>query len=303
MPARFNAYVPDGAALVRLLDEETNYRIGRSSDCEVRVDHWSISRFHAELSGSSSSWALRDTGSKNGLRVDGHLVLRADLQKSTWFSLGDVYCWFEVIDEAAAERHRAHGETRRATSRALSQQLVPSLGIRALIPQTLDVVLELSGLDRGFVLYSGAGEPLRVRASRGFGVEDIASPHFAGSAAAVDRAIADGKSIVCCDATESPWLGVRPSVRLGGIRGLVCVPLRLSGKSIGAIYADSRKPGPPVTELDLELIENVARHAAASFEAARLENDVADVVRTAADAGIRAPLWSDVRPPEAPPRP
>ena len=296
MPARFNAYVPDAAALVRLLDDETNYRIGRSPDCEVRVDHYSISRFHAELSGKGESWALRDTGSKNGLRVDGHLALRADFGKSTWFSMGDVYCWIELVDDAAAKRHVAERETRRATSRALSQQLMPKLGIRALIPQTLDVVLELAGLDRGFVLYSDGGEPLRVRASRGFAVDDISSKHFAGSASAVERAISEGKSVVCCDAADSPWLGAKPSVRLGGIRGLVCVPLRLSGESVGAIYADSRKPGPPVTELDLELIENVARHAAASFEAARLEADVADVVRSAADAGIRAPLWNEVRP-------
>lgn len=300
MPARFNAYVPDSAALVRLLEDDTNYRIGRSSDCEVRVDHWSISRFHAELTATDTGWSLRDTGSKNGLRVDGHLVLRADFDKSAWFSIGDVYCWFELLDNEAAERHRAEGATRRATSRALSQHLVPALGIRALIPQTLDVVLELVGLERGFVLYSADGEALRVRASRGFGVDDIASKHFAGSAAAVERALAEGKSVVCCDATESPWLGARPSVRLGGIRGLVCVPLRLSGKSVGVIYADSRKPGSPVTELDLELIENVARHAAAAFEAARLEDNVADVVRSAADAGIRAPLWADLRPPLPP---
>ncbi|HVV98130.1 MAG TPA: GAF domain-containing protein [Rhodanobacteraceae bacterium] len=300
MPARFNAYVPDAAALVRLLDDDTLYRVGRSADCELRVDHWSISRFHAELSGEGASWSLRDTGSKNGLRVDGHLALRADLSKSSWFSIGDVYCWFELIDEATAERHRAEGVARRATSRALSQQLVPGLGIRALIPQTLDVVLELAGLDRGFVLYAEEGNALRVRASRGFAVDDIANTKFAGSAAAVDKALADGTSVVCCDALDSPWLGARPSVRLGGIRGLVCVPLRLSGKSIGAIYADSRKPGPPVTELDLELIENVARHAAASFEAARLEGDVADILRSAADAGIRTPLWSDLRPPAPP---
>lgn len=299
MPARFNAYAPDSAALVRLLDDDKSYRIGRSSECEVHVDHWSVSRFHAELSGSNDNWFLRDTGSKNGLRVDGHLVLRADFAKSSWFSIGDVYCWIEMLDPAAAERHMADRETRRATSRALSQQLVPALGIRALIPQTLDVVLELAGLDRGFVLYSAGGEPLRVRASRGFAVDDISNKHFAGSASAVERAIGEGRSIVCCDAADSPWLGAKPSVRLGGIRGLVCVPLRLSGKSIGAIYADSRKPGPPVTELDLELIENVARHAAAAFEAARLADDVADVVRSAADAGIRAPLWDDVRPPES----
>ena len=300
MPARFNAYVPDSAALVRLLEDDAMYRIGRGADCEVRVDHWSISRFHAELAGASGSWSLRDTGSKNGLRVDGHLALRAEFAKSTWFSLGDVYCWFELLDDAAAERHRLEGATRRATSRALSQQLVPGLGIRALIPQTLDVVLELAGLERGFVLYAEDGAALRVRASRGFAVDDIASMHFAGSAAAVERALAEAKSVVCCDAAESPWLAARPSVRLGGIRGLVCVPLRLSGKSVGAIYADSRKPGPPVTELDLELIENVARHAEAAFEAARLEADVADIVRSAADAGVRAPLWNDLRPPLPP---
>jgi hypothetical protein len=300
MPARFNAYMPDAAALVRLLEDDTLYRIGRSADCELRVEHWSISRFHAEVEGSGAVWSLRDTGSKNGLRVDGHLALRADFEKSAWFSIGDVYCWFELLDEEAAERHRAEGESRRAISRALSQQLVPGLGIRALIPQTLDVVLELSGLERGFVLYAEEGGPLRVRASRGFAVDDIASTRFAGSAAAVERSLAEGKSVVCCDAAESPWLGVRPSVRLGGIRGLVCVPLQLRDGSLGAIYADSRKPGPPVTELDLELIENVTRHAAAAFEAARLESDVADVVRSAADAGIRAPLWSDLRPPEPP---
>ena len=300
MPARFNAYVPDAAALVRLLDDDVLYRIGRSADCELCIDHWSVSRFHAELTGAGGKWSLRDTGSKNGLRVDGHLAVRAEFEKSAWFSIGDVDCWFELLDAAAAERFRAEGETRRATSRALSQQLVPGLGIRALMPQTLDVVLELSGLERGFVLYAEENAPLRVRASRGFAVDDISSSHFAGSAAAVDRALAEGKSIVCCDAAESPWLGVRPSVRLGGIRGLVCVPLRLSGKSIGVIYADSRKPGPPVTELDLELIENVARHAAAAFEAARLEGDVADIVRSAADVGLRAPLWSDLRPPQPP---
>lgn len=300
MPARFNAYVPDSAALVRLLEDDTLYRIGRSAECEVRVDHFSISRFHAELLGTDSGWSLRDTGSKNGLRVDGHISLRAEFDKSSWFSIGDVYCWFELIDQAAAERHRAEGDTRRATSRALSQQLVPNLGIRALIPQTLDVVLELAGLERGFVLYSETGENLRVRASRGFAVDDIANTRFAGSAAAVERALAEGNSVVCCDAAESPWLGVRPSVRLGGIRGLVCVPLQLSGRSVGAIYADSRKLGPPVTELDLELIENVARHAAAAFEAARLESDVADAMRLAADAGLRAPLWNDLRP-SAPP--
>jgi len=70
MPVKFNAYPPDRPALVRVLDEGDNpYRIGRSNDCELRIDHPSISRYHAELiAGSADSpWKLRDTASKNGM--------------------------------------------------------------------------------------------------------------------------------------------------------------------------------------------------------------------------------------------
>jgi len=79
MPARLTAYPPDGAALVRLLDETTSYRIGRASECELRIEHGSVSRFHAEIASRGGTWHLHDTGSKNGLRVHGHLVLEADL--------------------------------------------------------------------------------------------------------------------------------------------------------------------------------------------------------------------------------
>lgn len=294
MPARLIAYPPDSPALVRLLDNGSNYRVGRANACEIRIDHQSVSRFHAEIEANDAGWRLDDTGSKNGLRVEGHMVLRIDLDKSTWLSIGDVYCWFELLDEAAAAAHHAAGESRRAVSRALSVQLQPDLGMSTLILQTLDVVLQLSGLERGFVLHAAAGQRLRVRASRGLRAEELAGKPFAGSVAAVNRALSAGASVVCCDTTESPWLGGRPSVRLGGIRALICVPLALADGSTGVIYADSRKPGPPVTELDLELVENVARHAATALQAARARNpDATETVDADASGAL---FWEDLRP-------
>ena len=100
MPARLTAYVPDSAAVVGLLEDDTVYRIGRAAECELHIGHTSVSRFHAEIVGTAGLWRVHDTGSKNGLRVDGHLVLRADFEKSSWFSIGDVYCWIEVLDQA-----------------------------------------------------------------------------------------------------------------------------------------------------------------------------------------------------------
>jgi GAF domain-containing protein len=237
---------------------------------------------------------LHDIGSKNGVRVDGQRVQRVELGKSTWFLTGDVYCWFEALDVANAEASRAHNERRRSTSRSLSAQLVPERNITTLIPRTLDVILELSGLERGFVLYAPAGQPLRVHASRGIDLAQITARGFSGSITAVNRALEERLPVVCCDTEDAPWLGARPSVRLGGIRALVCVPLQVQGNALGAVYVDSRKPGPPITDLDLELIGNVAEHASAALAARQLQADVDEFLRDAADAGLQAPRWDQL---------
>ena len=268
MPARFSAYPPDAAAMVRLLEDDNVYRIGRSADCELRVEHHSVSRFHAELRRNADAWRLDDTASKNGLRVDGHLALHANLGKPTWFGVGDVYCWLEPLDATAAAAFRAHAETRRSASRVLSAQLGARQSIATLLPQALDAVLELSGLERGFVLYGRHGENVRVCASRGIQPSEITTHKFSGSATAVEKVLREARTVVCCDTLDSPWLGARPSVRLGGIRALMCVPLQSDGKPLGAIYADSCRPGPVLTELDLELVENLAQRATAALAAA-----------------------------------
>ena len=298
MPARFSAYPPDSPALVRVLEDGMPYRIGRAPDCELCVDHFSVSRFHAELRGTKNGWSLHDIGSKNGLRVDGHLVRQASLEKTTWFSVGDVYCWLELLDSAAAEAAKAQDERRRSSSRSFSAKLSHKHDLMTLIPQTLDVILELSGLERGFVLYAPAGQPLRVHASRGLNMDEISTKGFSGSATAVDRALAEHTNVVCCDTNDAPWLGVRPSVRLGGIRALVCVPLQIRGDALGAVYADSRKPGPPITDLDVELITTVAEHAAAALAARQLQGDLTTFLREAESAGLTAPRWDEVRYPK-----
>jgi len=294
MPARFSAYPPDSPALVRVLEDNMPYRIGRAPDCELCVDHFSVSRFHAELRGTKNGWSLHDIGSKNGLRVDGNLVRQATLDKTTWFATGDVYCWFEPLDAATANAAKANDERRRSTSRSLSAQITSTKDLATLIPQTLDLILELAGLERGFVLYAPQGQPLRVHASRGINLGEIGARGFSGSATAVQRALDERTSVVCCDTDQAPWLGVRPSVRLGGIRALVCVPLRVRGDALGVVYADSRNPGPPITDLDIELISTVAEHASAALAARQLQGDLMEFLRDAEQAGFKAPSWDEL---------
>lgn len=295
MPARFTAYPADAVALQRLLEPMPRYRLGRAAECELCIDHPSVSRFHAELQHDGAAWVLRDTASKNGLRVDGRPVGSARIERATWFALGDVYCFLEPLDAAAAQTFRAQREARRSVSQALSAQIDLGRDAASLLPQTLDAVLELSALERGFVLYGENGADLRVRASRGIGAGDIAAAAFAGSVAAVERCQREGRSLVCCDTAHSPWLGARPSVRLGGIRALACVPLHRGDQRLGVIYADSQRPGPVLTELDLELLENLAEHASAALAAAQIQAELQQLLRAADAAGLAPPRWSELR--------
>jgi len=295
MPARFSAYPPDRAAVVRVLADAERYSVGRTAACELQLDHASVSRVHAEILFEDGGWRLIDLGSKNGLRVDGRLVSQASLGSPTWFAIGDVYCWLEPLSAETARDAAAFAEVRRSTSRALSQQLHHVFGVEPLLQQTLSAVLEMSQLERGFVLYGDRGD-LRVRAVHGLRHAELGGRSFAGSAGSVERCLAGRHSVICCDTSDSPWLGARPSVVLGGIRALVCVPLLLGEELLGAIYADSRSAGPLLTEFDLELIEGMAQQAAAALAAARLRGAVDELLQAARDAGAHAPLWDDLRP-------
>ncbi|MGI8622354.1 MAG: FhaA domain-containing protein [Solirubrobacteraceae bacterium] len=48
--------------------------LGRSRDCEVVVVDENVSRRHAEVRPSGGAWTVRDLGSTNGVRVNGHRV-------------------------------------------------------------------------------------------------------------------------------------------------------------------------------------------------------------------------------------
>ncbi len=74
--------------------------------------------------------------------------------------------------------------------------------------------------------------------------------------------LATGEAVAIADVQADPRFGKRPSVAAMGIASLACVPLRREGKVLGLIYADSRTRDPRFTQLDLEILEALADHAA-----------------------------------------
>lgn len=64
--------------------------VGRKDDCDLRLEHKSISKQHCVIVKTDGLLLLRDLGSTNGTRVNGHRVRRAALLPDDQFSVASL---------------------------------------------------------------------------------------------------------------------------------------------------------------------------------------------------------------------
>jgi hypothetical protein len=268
MQARLIAYPPESAAVVRHLGAGRALRIGRAEGCDLRLEHPSISREHAELSANDDGWRLRDLGSKNGSYLDGSQVEDTPIRGECWLRFGDVYCEFAPLSQAQAEAEAQGQVARRAAVTARTARIQRLTGLHDLIDDSLRSVLELAQCERGFVLLD-QGDGLAVRASLAFDPARLAAREFSGSVGAVRRALETGRPVVVNDIGGQAWLASRQSVAAAGLSAIACLPLLEDGRAFGAIYVDRVRPGPAITDLDLELLQAFVEGAAVWIAAQR----------------------------------
>lgn len=294
MPIRVVAHVPDSAAHVRLVDDAHHLLIGRDAACDLHLSHPSISRRHAILHRRDQQWVVDDQASKNGMRVNGKPVASVTVNQPRWLQLGDIYLECEPLTTAVARQLQQRTRQRRHDSQVLESRLQADRGLEQLVQQGLRDLLSLADCDRGFVLL-GDGDELRVHACEGLQMEELGDSRFGGSVGAVQRALDDGRSVVCHDTASLAWLRERESVVSGGIQALLSLPLRADGHTIGAVYLDSRSPGHCFTDLDLELIEAFAARLATVLDAVRMREAIADMqAQLGAATGSRHCAWTGI---------
>lgn len=299
MPARLTLHPELRPTLRWAVFEDRSYVVGREPTCDLVVEDDRVSRRHARLACDERGWRLTDLASKNGVSVAGFATPEGRLEPGCWLSLGGVLGRFEALDEAAARADSARREQRWQVSAEHQNRLGALHDLPSLLGQVLASVLELSGGERGFVLLGGPGG-FEVAAAAGLGLEELRRPEFAGSVGAVERALRERRSVAIADVASDLSLAARPSVLGGGIRALACVPLVALGRSLGALYTDSRTAGSSFEALDLELLEAFAGHAALALAAARLDAEIgriaAELPRLAEPPRSPAagPAWQEV---------
>ncbi len=100
----------DGGAPVEVVKDLT--LVGRKEECDLRLDHKSVSKMHCVLVKSDGLLLLRDLGSTNGTRVNGHRVRRAALLPNDELTIAG-YKFRVQFGQGAAEKARPHEHTQR----------------------------------------------------------------------------------------------------------------------------------------------------------------------------------------------
>jgi putative nucleotidyltransferase with HDIG domain len=290
-----------GEAKGRIWESDSLLRAGRLSNLEIILEDSSVSRRHAEIHRSDSSWWLRDLDSTNGTYVNGVRLGSGERQihPRDIVQFGKVAMmvempeaseaepvppssdqiiveaeasstWQEGLDRIIHDRNHSPrpGDQLMALLRA-GHHLVSIQSEEELLSSILhDAVYVLDAQRGAIVLAEGPEGKLRLKATAtGRGANSTRS--FFSNALAT-RCMTQGRSILCCSVEEDDELRGALSIADGAMASVLCVLLRTPRKNLGVIHLDRSYWQRPFTEDDLHLADALAAHVSAGIECAQL---------------------------------
>jgi pSer/pThr/pTyr-binding forkhead associated (FHA) protein len=96
----------DGGTPIEIVKDLT--LVGRREDCDLRLEHKSVSKTHCVIAKSDGMLMLRDLGSTNGTRVNGQRVRRAMLLPDDQLHIASYKFKVQLGPEPAAPHQDEH---------------------------------------------------------------------------------------------------------------------------------------------------------------------------------------------------
>jgi len=283
---------------------EGEVSIGRDPSNRLWVNDPALSRRHCQLVRTNGQFTVRDLGSRNGTLVNGVPVQQQVLNHQDQIGVGDSVLVLALEEQAVnldsspvelTETADLNGislvlrqedalylqpqkvvgglPATARVARDLSSLLKIATGIGAIRNteslqwQILGMVFDVVPADRGAIVLCESSEEFRSAGAwdrvRGPGHPVKVSRTVVG------RVLRERIGLVVNDVSADDVLRDVHSLAEFRVRSLLCVPLLLSDKPLGAIYLDSRSPTEHFDENHLQVMTAVAGIASLAFENVR----------------------------------
>ncbi|MEO0108971.1 MAG: sigma 54-interacting transcriptional regulator, partial [candidate division WOR-3 bacterium] len=162
--------------------------------------------------------------------------------------------------------------------RSLSEMLKEGLDRSEILEKVLDLVIDATGAERGvlFLVKEQRLVPAVARDMDHTTLEDASTV----SHTLVRQSRKQVEPLIASDALNDPRFGTSQSVKVNRIRSMLCAPLEAEGRTIGAIYVDSRINAHLFWEEDKTLLSTIANMVAATIERAPVFEQMSDELST-----------------------
>jgi sigma-B regulation protein RsbU (phosphoserine phosphatase) len=282
---------PDGPQTVAL--ESQSVSIGRAQDQDVVLQDRCVSRHHAAVVREGDSWFFIDENSSHGSFLHGARIQRVQLKHGDELYLG-ASDGARIRVEFASKEHAewdtksnsvsdllssmAEFSTPDARNRprgreieqlnwllAAARQLNAGGAIKDVLNSLLQLTLQLTGVERGFVFLREGQQMTFARGlnSNGESVNEDSTV----SRKAIQKAIASESKFSVSDTTADIDASAWASVVINNIRSIYCIPLRKRetnsqhSELLGVLYLDSQIGAGSLSEIDHQLLDTIATEA------------------------------------------
>ncbi len=145
-----------------------------------------------------------------------------------------------------------------------------SRGLKETLVKVLDLEIELTNAERGFIFLLEEDGTCMVEAARNRAQRNLDENDFSISQTIVRSVTETGKAVLTSDAQEDPRFEGEKSVIMHNLRSIMCAPLKLKEKIIGVVLVDSRVHSNLFRPSDLEMLSAFANQATVAIDNARL---------------------------------
>jgi adenylate cyclase len=275
--------------------------LGRSSDNDVVLRDFSVSRHHAKVEGNDGDFRVQDLDSTNGVKVNETFVTSGALCAGDRVTIGSFQLFVEdtatdtgglssatylrplsEFNEDYGLEGQASGVSKEMGARErvfeilaqVAKTLIQVEDLDPVLEKVMDVVFEQLLVDRAFIVLFDDTKDARLELYRARESEAGVAPEVPLSHTILDMVTRQKVALLTHDAQADQRFEAGRSIRIHQIRSAMCAPLWHREKVIGVIYVDSPLHVGSFSTSDLDLLTALANYAAVAIERARLNERI-----------------------------
>jgi len=250
--------------------------LGKGEDVDVFLQDPLLADTHAHIHFDGRDFNISVTDRDLDLHVNGRRRTKHRLSQDDRVRVGGAEIEFSLYDEPVTDEVAAKTMAELNSYKRLfefSQKLMNNYEIPSLLDALLDVVVQVSNADKGFIVLLESGEPV-VKVARNLRRETISDAVRHLSDLIIKKVVETKQALIISDALNDSSFKNSLSVMNLRLTSVMCVPLLERGNLIGLIYVGNDNVAQLFDQSALEILTIFAAQASLVIRNALLVNEL-----------------------------